>query len=39
MYGHLRKQPLVRHWEGETMSVDITRKIPADDRFYEWYSK
>jgi hypothetical protein len=39
MYGHLRKQPLVKHWEGETLSIDITRKIPPGDRFYEWYSK
>jgi hypothetical protein len=39
MYGHLRKQQLVRHWEGETIVVDITRKIPPGDRFYEWYSR
>ena len=36
MYGHLRKQPLVRRWEGETMIVDITRKVPPGDKFYEW---
>jgi len=35
MYGHLRKQPLVKHWEGETLSVDITRKIPPLDQMYE----
>jgi hypothetical protein len=28
MYGHLRKEQLVRHWEGDTFDVDITRKIP-----------
>ena len=38
MYGSLRKQQLVKHWEGEMMSVDITRKIPQGDQFYQWYS-
>jgi len=38
MYGGLRKKPLVKHWEGETMAIDITRKVPAGDRFYDWYS-
>jgi hypothetical protein len=39
LFGNLRKQPLVRHWEGETMSVDITRKIPPGDKLYEWYRR
>jgi hypothetical protein len=39
LYGHLRKQQLVKHWEGETMVVDITRKVPPGDQFYEWYRK
>jgi hypothetical protein len=39
MYGSLRKQQLVKRWEGETMTIDITRKIPEGDRFYEYYSK
>ena len=39
LYGHVRKQPLVRRWEGETMTVEITRKVPPGDRFYEWYRK
>ena len=39
MYGNLRKQQLVKHWEGDTMAVDITRKIPPGDAFYEWYSR
>ena len=39
MYGHVRKQPLVRRWEGETMIVDITRKVPPDDKFYDWYRR
>jgi hypothetical protein len=39
MYGHVRKQPLVRRWEGETMIVDITRKVPPGDRFYDWYRR
>lgn len=37
MYGHLRKQQLVKHWEGKTMNVDITRKIPPGDAVYERY--
>jgi hypothetical protein len=39
LYGNLRKQPLVKRWEGETMIVDITRKVPAGDKLYEWYRK
>jgi hypothetical protein len=39
MYGHVRKKPLVTSWEGETMRVDITRKVPTGDRFYEWYRR
>jgi hypothetical protein len=39
MLGGLRKRQLVKHWEGETMAVDITRKIPAGDKFYDWYGK
>ena len=27
--GHLRKKQLVKHWEGDTIVIDITRKIPA----------
>jgi hypothetical protein len=33
--GHLRRQQLVKHWEGNTMIVDITRKIPPGDKVYE----
>jgi len=39
LYGNLRTQPLVTRWEGETMTVDITRKVPPGDRFYEWFRK
>ena len=39
LYGHVRKEPLVRRWEGETIIVDITRKVPPGDEFYEWYRK
>ena len=39
LYGNLRRQPLVTRWEGETMTVDITRKVPPGDRFYEWFRK
>ena len=37
LYGHLRKQQLVKHWEGNTMNVDITRKIPPGEAVYERY--
>ena len=39
MYGHLRKEQLVKRWEGETMIVEITRKIPPGDRLHEWYRR
>ena len=39
LYGSLRKRQLVKRWEGETMIVDITRKVPAGDKLYEWYRK
>ena len=39
LYGHVRKQPLVRRWEGETMIIDITRKVPPGDKFYDWYRR
>ena len=37
MYGHLRKHQLVKHWEGKTMNVDITRKIPPGEEVLERY--
>jgi hypothetical protein len=37
LYGHLRKDQLVKHWEGKTMNVDITRKIPPGEEVYERY--
>lgn len=37
IYGHLRKQQLVKHWDGKTMSVDITRHIPPGDEVYQRY--
>jgi len=39
LYGHVRKPQLVKRWEGETMTVEITRKVPPGDRFYDWYRK
>lgn len=32
--GHLRKEQLVRRWEGDTIIVDITRKIPPIEDLY-----
>ena len=33
--GHLRKKQLVKHWEGNTLVIDVTRKIPAGEKLYE----
>ena len=39
MYGNLRKEPLVKHWEGETLIVDIKRKVPPGDQLHQWYRR
>jgi hypothetical protein len=39
MYGNLRNEQLVKRWEGETMIVEITRKIPPGDKLHEWYRR
>ena len=39
LYGSVRKNQLVKRWEGETIIVDITRKVPPADKFYEWYRR
>jgi len=39
LYGHVRKDQLVKRWEGETLIIDITRKVPPGDEFYNWYRK
>ena len=39
MYGNLRREQLVRRWEGETIIVEITRKIPPGDALHEWYRR
>ena len=39
MYGHLRNKPLVTRWEGETMVVEVTRKVPEGDKLHEWYRR
>ena len=35
LYGHLRRQPLVTKWEGQTMTVSVERKVPPPDVLYE----
>ena len=35
IYGHLRKEPLVERWEGRTMTIDVTRKVPPGEGVYE----
>jgi len=35
IYGHLRKAPLVERWEGRTMTIDVTRKVPPGDEVYQ----
>ena len=37
MYGHLRKEQLVKTWSGNTMTVDIKRKIPPGEAVHERY--
>jgi hypothetical protein len=37
MYGHVRKEQLVKTWSGETMTVDIKRKIPEGEKVHERY--
>jgi hypothetical protein len=39
LYGHLRKTQLVKRWEGETLAVEITRKVPPGDKLFDWYRK
>jgi hypothetical protein len=35
-FGHLRRQQLVKHYEGQTLNIDITRKVPKDsEKLYE----
>lgn len=29
--GHLRKAPLIKRWEGKTMVIDVTRRVPATE--------
>jgi hypothetical protein len=33
--GHLRKNQLVKRWEGDTIILDVTRRVPEGDRRYE----
>jgi hypothetical protein len=33
--GHLRRNQLVKRWEGDTMIIDITRKIPPEEKLYQ----
>jgi hypothetical protein len=37
MYGHLRKEQLVKQWSGKTMTVNIERKIPPGEEVHERY--
>ena len=39
LYGGLRRQPLVRRWEGETLIIDVTRKVPDVDKLHDWYRR
>jgi hypothetical protein len=35
LLGHLRKNQLVKQWEGRTMRVEVTRKVPPGNSVYE----
>lgn len=39
LYGHLRKNQLLKHWEGDTVIVDIRRKGPPGDQIYDRIGK
>jgi hypothetical protein len=39
MYGGLRKKPLVQHWEGERLILDVKWKIPEGDTLHDWYRR
>lgn len=39
LFGNLRKTPLVTHWESDTIVMDVKRKVPQGDKFYEWFRK
>jgi hypothetical protein len=39
LYGNLRKQQLVKRWEGDTIIVDITRKVPPGEKLNDWYRR
>ena len=39
LYGNLRQRQVVKHWEGETIVVDITRKVPPGVKLHEWYRR
>jgi hypothetical protein len=39
MYGHLRKDQLVKRWESETLVLEVTRKVPPGDKLHEWYRR
>jgi len=33
--GHLRRQQLVKHWEGDSIIIDVKRKVPPGEKVYE----
>jgi hypothetical protein len=33
--GHLRKNQLVKHWEGDTIILDVARRVPEGDKKYD----
>jgi hypothetical protein len=37
LYGHLRKEQLVKQWKGNTMTIDIKRTIPPGEAVFERY--
>jgi hypothetical protein len=39
LFGNLRKQQLVKRWEGDTIIVDITRKVPPGEKLNDWYRR
>jgi hypothetical protein len=39
LLGMLRKKPLVTHWEGDTMEINIKRKALTSAQLYKWQGR
>ena len=35
MFGHVRREQLVKHWETPSLTIDVKRRVPDGDKLYE----